>query len=235
MTFRPQIVALTIAWFLFSFAGISRAGAPEAPAQICEAAADASLAAQNYHAAVELHRRLLRLNGDSALAHYHLGFAYGLLGEVSQEIDEYRKAIRLGLSTWDLFMNLGLAYCEDREPANGIAALKTAVALGPAHAETHFNLAVVCERENRLKEALAEIIAALVLSPRDLDAANTDAIICARMGNVADARRIWSQLIEAAPDYTPARVNLDLLDRACGPACRPETGSQTELLTQSGN
>lgn len=77
--------------------------------------------------------------------------------------------------------------------------------------------------KNRLSEAFEQIIAALVLEPGDLDAANTDAIICARMGDLASARRIWTQLVRVAPDYAPAQTNLALLNQSCGEACEPHS------------
>lgn len=219
---------------MFCWGSVSRAGPLRAPEQVCDVTADTALTAQDYPTAIELHRKLLRSEARDALAHYHLGFAYGMVGQISEEIGEYREAIRLGLNKWDLFMNLGLAYYDHHELPNATAALETAVSLGPGHAETHFNLAVVYERENRLNEALQEIIAALLLSPRDLDAANTDAIICARMGDVVCARNIWTQLIRSAPDYTPARTNLAILNGSCGGVCGPDSNPQAELLSQSG-
>jgi len=187
----------------------------------CDVAADVALGLGDYPTSISLHQRLLQSEGNNALAHYHLGFAYGMDGRTAEEIDEYRTAIRLGLKSWDLFLNLGLAYFDRHEIESATAAFETAVLLGPQHAETHFNLAVIYERENRLNEALQQIIAALVLAPRDLDAANTDAIICARMGDLASARKIWTQLIRAAPDYAPARTNLALLNQSCGRTCGP--------------
>jgi Flp pilus assembly protein TadD len=184
--------------------------------QVCDAAADLSLGAGDYRTAIALHSKILHSENNNALAHYHLGFAYGMVGRVAEEIDEYRRAISLGFNKWDLFLNLGLAYYEHHEAGNATTALETAVSLGPDHAETHFNLAVIYERQGRLDEALQQIIAALVLAPEDLDAANTDAIICAKMGHLTFARTIWTQLIETTPDYAPARINLAILNRMCG-------------------
>jgi len=230
---RISTVAATL--LIFSWVSVSRARPVKAPVQVCDVTADGALTAQDYPTAIGLHRRLLRSEGNNALAHYHLGFAYGMVGQISEEIGEYREAIRLGLNTWDLFMNLGLAYYDHHELANATAALQTAVSLGPGHAETHFNLAVIYERENRLNEALEEIIAALLLAPRDLDAANTDAIICARMGDVVSARNIWTQIIRRASDYAPARTNLAILNGSCGSACGTDSSPQTELPSQFGS
>jgi Flp pilus assembly protein TadD len=189
----------------------------------CDVAADVALEVGDYATAIELHQRLLRAEGNKAIAHYHLGFAYGMAGLTAKEIREYRAAIGLGLKKWDLFLNLGLAYVDRHELERAAAALETAVSLGPERAETHFNLAVVYEKENRLDEALQEIITSLVLDPRNSDALNTDAIICARMGNVSFARTIWMQLLRQEPNYGPARTNLALLNESCGDAREPDS------------
>jgi Tfp pilus assembly protein PilF len=116
-------------------ANVCRAGAVKGPEQVCDVIADAALTVQDYPTAIYLHRKLSRSDGNNALAHYHLGFAYGMVGQISEEMDEYREAVRLSLNTWDLFMNLGLAYYDHHEFANATAALETAVSLGPGHAE----------------------------------------------------------------------------------------------------
>jgi Flp pilus assembly protein TadD len=229
-----NISILAAALLVFSSAVASGPPARKADRLVCDVAADKALAAQDYPTAIDLHRKILRLGRNNALTHYHLGFAYGMTGNVSEEISEYRTAVDLGLNVWDLFLNLGLAYYDQHDLPAATAALGTAVLFGPKHAETHFNLAVVYERENRLREALQEIIKALVLEPKDMDIANTHAIICARMGNLLDARDIWTQLVRTAPDYAPARSNLAILNRSCAGDCtsfshRP----QTKMLSES--
>jgi Flp pilus assembly protein TadD len=225
---KKLIFAVVTLLMIFS-AMTSRAAVTPGLGGTCDVAADAALEVGDYATAIKLHQKILSSDGNNALAHYHLGFAYGMAGLTAEEIREYRTAIALGLKQWDLFLNLGLAYADREDLENAAAALETAVSLGPEHAETYFNLAVVYERENRLSEGLEQIIAALILNPADPDAVNTDAIICARMGDLTSARRIWAQLIRVAPDYAPARTNLALLNQTCGDACEPQKNSEPRL------
>ena len=218
-----------VATLLMIFSAATSNAAAITDQRICDVAADGALKVGDYATAIELHKRLLRSEGDNPIAHYHLGFAYGMARLTNEEIGEYRTAIGLGLKKWDLFLNLGLAYGDRQDLKDSADALKTAVSLGPEHAETHFNLAVVYERENRLGEALEQIITALVLEPGNLDAANTDAIICARMGNLASARSIWTQWVGVAPDYAAARTNLALLNQTCAHACESRKDFQPWL------
>ena len=179
--------------------------------QICDTSADFALGLEDYPAAIELHLNFLSSHLDNALAHYHLGFAYGMMGRVSQEIGEYRKAAKLGMRDWDLFVNLGLAYLEENDYSSAVAALQQSAALGPEHPEAHFNLAIGYERAGRFSDALREVITSLRLAPADPDMRNTQAIICAELGDVSCARDEWELLRQIAPDYVPARTNLSIL------------------------
>jgi Flp pilus assembly protein TadD len=181
--------------------------------QICDVRADAALGLEDYTTAIKLHLHILHLHPNDALAHYHLGFAYGMAGRDPEEIDEYRKAVALGLDNWDLYLNLELAYAERKELSNATTALEQAALLAPGRPETHFNLALVYERENRLREARREVTISRRLDPADPDIENSYAIVCAEMGDRVSAQRVWSQLARMAPEYYPARTNLAILGR----------------------
>jgi Flp pilus assembly protein TadD len=180
--------------------------------EICDVNADYALGLEDYSAAIALHHKVLRAHKDNALAHYHLGFAYGMTGRTTDEISEYRSAARLGLDQWDLFLNLGLAYLSQNDWPKAIKALRTAVSLGADHPEAHFGLAIAYEKAKDLSEALAEITASIQLAPNDPDERNTKAIICAEQGDLVSARDEWNHLLQLAPDYAPARVNLAILN-----------------------
>jgi tetratricopeptide (TPR) repeat protein len=188
--------------------------AAAADRKVCDVKADFALGQQDYSTAAKLHRSYLRAHPNDALAHYHLGFAYGMMGLRDDEIGEYAAALNLGLRKWDLFLNLGRAYLEQNELPRATDALETAVLLGPEHAEAHFNLALVYERQSKLGPALQEITASRRLAPQDLDAANTNAIICAEMGDFSCARNVWTNMLKNAPDYSPARTNLAMLGQS---------------------
>lgn len=190
--------------------------------QICDITADYALGREDYSASIALHRQLLRSHPTNALAHYHLGFAYGMTGQSSEEISEYREAASLGLHQWALFLNLGVAYLEQQDYAEAVNALETAVLLEPAHPEAHFNLAMAYEKAGRLGDAMKEIVAALQISPTDLDVRNTKAIICAESGDLRCAHDEWALLLQMAPNYAPARTNLAILT---GTAQEPPTSS----------
>ena len=80
--------------------------------QVCDPTADYYLGIEDYPRTIQLHQRVIRSHPGFALAYYHLGFAYGVLGDHRRELIDYQKAIELGLSDWSLFLNLGRLYLE---------------------------------------------------------------------------------------------------------------------------
>jgi Flp pilus assembly protein TadD len=184
--------------------------------QICDAKADYFLGVEDYPETAKLHRLLVVAHPNDALAHYHLGFAYGMLGKHGEELSEYRRAGSLGVKQWDFFLNLGLAYLEDGNSDAAIDALKTAVALGPDHPEGYFNLGLAYERFGRLAEARQEMLISLRLDPNQAEALDMLGVIYAEDGNYVLARQVWSDL--ARIGFEPARTNLAILDHADGSA-----------------
>jgi tetratricopeptide (TPR) repeat protein len=230
---KASIVAigLALAWLIMLSGSLAIAGtagthpvadrgatlANQSSEQVCDANADYFLGMEDYGEAVRAHRRVLTAHPDDSLAHYHLGFAYGMTGDRQQEITEYRKAAALGLRQWDLYLNLGRALLESDDLTGATGALNTAVALAPDHPETHFNLGLAYERRGMLAAALDEMQASLRLDPRQPDALNMMGLIYAEERNYPRAREVWSDLTRAEPDFEPARLNLAILDRAAQP------------------
>jgi Flp pilus assembly protein TadD len=153
-------------------------------------------------------------NPDNALAHYHLGFAYGMVGRHDEELRQYRDAIDLGLSDWALFLNLGLLYLEGQRLPEAIDVLRLATVLAPDRPETHFNLGLVYDRRGMLGAAEQEILLSLRLDADQPDALNTLAVIYAEEGEYSRARQQWIDLLATWAAYEPARANLTILDRA---------------------
>lgn len=202
---RLRVAAITLALLLPCVTSSWAAASKE---EICDVDADFALGLEDYPAAIALHRKVLRAHNDDALAHYHLGFAYGMTGHSRDEISEYVAAAKLGLNKWDLFLNLGIAYLEQSDVERAVNALETATMLGPNHSEPHFNLAVAYERAGKLHQARQEISLSLRLSPDDPDARNTLAIIYIRLGAYQLAYDEWAYLVLTAPGYKIACANL---------------------------
>ncbi|HTQ25956.1 MAG TPA: tetratricopeptide repeat protein [Candidatus Binataceae bacterium] len=207
-----QRVAATIAVLLMCLWQPTGVVANPVDESICDAAADRFLAAENYPEAIRLHGEFLRKNPTNALAHYHLGFAEGMVGDKTQELREYRRASALGLSRWDFFLNMGLALLDGGNLESATNELRLAVGLNPSRPEPHFNLGLVYERRDMLTEAEQEMRAALRSDPTELDARNMLGVIYARQGKTAKAFSQWHAMLQDAPYYSAARKNLAILE-----------------------
>ena len=179
--------------------------------QVCSIGADYSLGIEDYSETIRRHVEVVREHPDNALAHYHLGFAEGMMGNRTAELREYQRAAALELRNWDLFLNLGLAQLENGDLDAATESLRRAVLLGDEHSESHFNLALVDERRGMLADAERETLASLRLNREQPDARNLLGVIYAQEGNTVRASLIWRELVHDVPDYEPARKNLALL------------------------
>jgi tetratricopeptide (TPR) repeat protein len=208
--FVAAVVAFVLSRGTVATAGVTGQGSGRD--QVCDVAADSYLGLEDYPQAIKLHQHIIADHPDDALAHYHLGFAYGMIGRHDEELAEYRRAAQLGLREWDLYVNLGRVYLEGGNYPAATDALWTAVALGPNHPEAHFNLGLAYERRAMLPQAEQEMRAALRLDPDQPNTSNMLAVICAEQGNRAEARRIWLGLMQSRPNFAAARINLAMLD-----------------------
>jgi len=200
-------------WFvavilLISMGFARNAAAAAEEEQVCDVRADYSLGVEDYPETIRLHSEVIGRQPGNALAHYHLGFAQGMVGNRTAEISEYQRAASLGLKNWDLFVNLGLAQLENGDLDAATTSLQQAVLLGASHPESHYNLALVDQRRGMLPDAEREILASLRLDPWQPDARNLLGVIYAQQGKTVRASLVWNALLRANPQYRPARANL---------------------------
>jgi Flp pilus assembly protein TadD len=210
------VSAATIFLLSFLTGGKSVAGVTEE--RVCDVSADYSLGVEDYAEAIRRHVQVLSEHPENAVAHYHLGFALGMVGKRMAEVREYQRAAALGLASWDLFLNLGLAQLENGDLNAATDSLRRAVFLGDNHPESHLNLALVDERRGMLADAEHETRASLQLNPEQPDARNLLGVIYAQEGKIADASLVWRELIREVPDYEPASTNLAMLGGPNGAA-----------------
>lgn len=230
LTLRRLIISLLILIAMVFQSPISAhasANSNSSNEQVCDPLADYFLGMEDYPEAIRRHRVVIENEPDNALAHYHLGFAYGVVGEHRQELAEYQRAIALGLDDWQLFLNLGLLYLESGQDRDATQVLRLATLLGPDQPETHFNLALAYERDGALPQAEQEALLSLQIDPTQPDARNTLGAIYAEEGKYRRATQEWTELAAEIPDYTPARTNLAILREAQSSRTKPGTEPTT--------
>jgi tetratricopeptide (TPR) repeat protein len=201
-----KAIAFGVGLLLIALSMACNASAGGGEQQVCDVGADYALGLEHYPESIRLHAEVVRRHPDDALAHYHLGFAEGMIGNKKAELSEYQRAVALGLINWDLFLNLGLAQLENGDLDDATYILQRAVLLGENHSESHFNLALVYERRGMLADAERETLDSLRLNPGQPDARNSLGVIYAEEGRTVRALRVWRELLRDVPDYQPART-----------------------------
>jgi Flp pilus assembly protein TadD len=199
---------ITAAVLLFSLWVPNASNASEVDQQVCDVNADFYLGIEDYSEAIRRHVDIVRRQPANALAHYHLGFALGMVGERTEEIKEYRTAVLLGLKNWDLFLNFGLVQLEEGDPSAAAESLRRAVLLGEDHPESHLNLAIIDARRGMLADAEREALESLRLDPEQQAARNLLAVICARRNVIAPPQS--PELKHEVPDSETSHANLSV-------------------------
>ena len=205
------VFGLSLLWLGSLATAVGSSSSSQDEEEVCDPLADYFLGMEDYPEAVRRHQLVIKNHPDNALAHYHLGFVYGLEGQHQLELGEYRDAIDLGLDDWQLFLNLGLLYMESDNVHAAMQVLKLATLLGPDRAETHFNLGIAYQRAGMLPDAEQEVLESLQIDPSQIDGRNTLGTIYAEEGKYSRAQDTWDELVDADPGYAPARQNLIIL------------------------
>ncbi len=189
---------------------IGRLGqSPSTIQTICDKEADFHLENGDWDTAVELHERIIREKPNFALAHYHLGYAYGFKEDHDREIEEYEKAIQLGLKKFDLFYNLGMAYAEYLEDYDkALDVFKEAERIDPKNDEIHYSLGLIHWFKEEEGEAVAELLRTVNLNPRHMEAHALLGEIYSQRGQYDFARAEWEMVLELDPHNEMARKRL---------------------------
>jgi len=198
-----------------------RGGPPDAPVALLmdDPEADAPLLRGDWEEAVRLHRALIEKQPDNGRAQYHLGYAWGQLGQSAEEIAAYQEAARLGVREGLLYYNLGIALATAREDYDGaIAAFREGLRLTPDDPELWYNLGVAYLSKREFAGARDAFFAALERGPDHLAARNNLAHALLGLGDRAGARAAWEEILRTDPGNLQAQTNLRLLEQQEGRA-----------------
>lgn len=205
---RSLILLLLVLSMGCSIGQIARS--PSKSGSVCDKQADLYLERGDWDKAIESHERIVRENPDSALAHYHLGYAYGFKGKHQGEIEEYERAIELGLKKFDLFYNLGMVYAEYRmDYDKALEAFKQAEGMGPENDEIHYALGLAYWFKEAESDAVVELLKTINLNPRHLEAHSLLGEIYFQRGQYDFAKAEWEIMLGIDPNNERARKRLE--------------------------
>jgi tetratricopeptide (TPR) repeat protein len=136
----------------------------------CDQQADKAIENNDYETGILLHQRLLEKEPENPLALYHLGYAYGHMGDHQKEVYYYEQAIALGMKDDAIFYNLGLAYGDLDQLENAIQAFKKAIAIEPGNLNARFDLSRLYIASGDFQEARHQLQQILKIDPSYPDA-----------------------------------------------------------------
>ncbi|UCD70947.1 MAG: tetratricopeptide repeat protein [Syntrophobacterales bacterium] len=200
-------------FFLFLFVGCSFGHLGLSPSKIqtiCDREADFYLEQGDWDKAIDSHEQVIQDNPHFALAHYHLGYAYGFKGMHEREIEEYEKAVQLGLKKFDLFYNLGMTYAEYlRDYDKALKVFKQAERMDSKNDEIHYALGLAYWFKEAESEAVTEFMKTINLNPRHIEAHALLGEIYFRREQYDFAKAEWERVLELDPNNEMARKRLE--------------------------
>jgi Tfp pilus assembly protein PilF len=180
---------------------------------ICDKEADEAIKQNDYEAGIILHQRFLEKEPGNALALYHLGYAYGQIGEHVREVSHYEKAISFGYTRDRIFFNLGMAYGDLNQTQKSIGAFKQALDMDPGNADNHFGLALAYQKSAADKLAEEEFLKAIDIDPRHVEARLLLSMLYADWGELQNAADQLRKVLEIDPNNHRARKFLEKIEK----------------------
>ena len=180
---------------------------------VCDREADDAMKRNDYETGIFLHKRFLEKEPENALALYHLGYAYGQIGEHLREVSHYEKAIACGYTRDRIFFNLGMAYGELNQTEKSISAFKQALKINPGNADNHYELAMAYQRSASDKLAEEEFLKAIDIDPRHVEARLLLSMLYADWGELQMAADQLRKVMEIDPTNERARKFLEKIEK----------------------
>ncbi len=192
---------------------------PSDPQQRVNAGAEALAAGDISRGVLLLERVTQDLPRDSRAQNLY-GQALYLFGKPADAARAFWQAIEVNPNDPAPRYNLGLAACVERDYPTAAEQLEASVALDPRNVPAWLFLGATYIHLNNLDAAYRATRTALEVAPRNFDALNNLAVISHRRGRPRDAEAWLTQILQLAPEYAPACLNLarlyetDLKDKA---------------------
>lgn len=98
-------------------------------------------------------------------AHFNLGTALTVAGDLDAAMAEYRQALSLRPDYPQALNNLGSLLVRQGRAAEGLSQFQQAIRSDPANADAHYNLGLVLLEQGRTAEGVAHLKQTTVLSP----------------------------------------------------------------------
>ena len=157
---------------------------------------------------ISLWTHALACTSGNSIAHFNLGLALAMQGDLPEAITQYERALQLNPDYAEAHNNLGDALTTEGKLAQAAQHCERALQLNPDYAEAHNNLGIVLAMQGRLPEAIPHYERALQLSPDSAEAHNNLGNALIIQGRLAQAVKHCERALQLKPDFAEAHYNL---------------------------
>jgi len=151
----------------------------------------------------------LKATTNNYVAHYTLGNALALKGNLGGAMIHYNEALRMKPNHSEVHNNLGNALALQGNLAGAVAHYKESLRISSRQGNTHRNLGVALDRQGEYKEAMGHYLEALQLNPQDAQSHNNIGVTLAEQGKLEEAIAHFSEAVRINPKFTEAQRNLE--------------------------
>jgi tetratricopeptide (TPR) repeat protein len=159
--------------------------------------------------ALGIHRRIqiLDANGLIGSIYTNRGAFYAKLGQHTQAISHFTKAIELNPKYAKAYSNRGAAYTKLGQHTQAISDYSHAIELDPKFAQAYYNRGVAYVKLGQLPQAISDYTKAIELNPKYADAYCNRGVTYRKLGQLPQAMSDYTKAIELNPKDAEAYYN----------------------------
>lgn len=155
---------------------------------------------KDYHRAIDLFSRAIRIDANCTNAYSLRGYAYGLAGQSDKAIKDLNKSLRFKSDPYTYVLR-GSAFMSKGEFALAVEDFSSAINISPKYADAYYNRANAYSLENQYDKAIADLGIYITNEPDFYyPAYELRGRMYYKKGNFKEAIRDCTKLIESCKD-----------------------------------
>ena len=158
--------------------------------------------------------KAVALNPSYAYGQVMIADIYAHREETDLAVQHYQKALELNPANYDVQTRFGKMLVNQGRNAEAIPHLQIAAQYNQSDANLAYVLGASLVQDKKPLEGIPYLRRAVRLDPQEKQAFNYLGIALQAQGNMREAADYYRKAVEIDPNYTPARENLERMERA---------------------
>ncbi|MGA1823749.1 MAG: tetratricopeptide repeat protein [bacterium] len=164
-----------------------------------------------YEEAISELTKLIELNPENSMGHFHLGCAHFLKGDLHQAKDYFIRVTQLDERQVDAYNYLGYIYTELTDFKQAEEVYKKALKINPHYGDAHYNLGIISYRQGNFQNSLDEFRHAVRSNPHHLEGLYNLGSLYLDMDQLEEAERNLQQALRIDPNHSQTLNSLGKL------------------------